>query len=65
MNRTLSQTQARVAALYRRYAVELAVVRLRPVALQLRDEMTDAVTGDKRGPAKTLNQAQLSHSPHP
>ena len=51
---TLSQLRTQVDTLCRKYAVELEVYRLRPLAQELCDEMAEAVTGPKPGPVLTL-----------
>ena len=56
---TLSQIRSQVDALCRNYATELKIYRLRPLALQFSDEMADAVTGNKRGPARSLDDWAL------
>ena len=51
---TYAQLRSRVDALMRKYATELKLYRLRPVAADFCDEMAATVTGDKRPPAKPL-----------
>ena len=46
---TFSQIRRLVDSLMLRYADEIEVYRLRPVAQQFCDDMTNAVTGKKRG----------------
>ena len=47
---TLSQIRSQVDALCRKYAIELEVYRLRELAHEFCDEMTEAVTDSKPGP---------------
>ena len=49
---TLSQIKAQVEALCRKYAPQLEVYRLAPVAVKFCDEMHDALTKPKSGPVK-------------
>ncbi len=51
---TFSQLRTQVEALCRKYATELEVYRLRPLALDFCDDMTNAVTGSKPGPHLSL-----------
>ena len=51
---TYAQLRSRVDALMRKYAAELKLYRLRPVAADFCDEMAATVTGDNRPPAKPL-----------
>ena len=53
---TLSQIRREVDALMRKYADELEVYRLRPVAQQFCDDMTNAVTGKKRGRPRSIGE---------
>ena len=57
---TYTQLRTQVDALCRKYAAELEVYRCRPLAREFCDEMTDAVTGGKPGPGRSLLEwAQL------
>ena len=49
---TLSQIKAQIEALCRKYAPELEVYRLAPVAVKFCDEMHDALTNPESGPVK-------------
>ena len=51
---TLSQLRTQVDALCRKYATQLEVYRLRPLAQEFCDEMTDAVIGPEPGPKLSL-----------
>ena len=51
---TFSQLRTQVDSLCRKYAAQLEVYRLRPLALDFCDDMTKAVTGDKPGPHLSL-----------
>ena len=51
---TLSQIRRLVDSLTLKYADELEVYRLRPVAQQFCDDMTRAVTGRKRGRPRSI-----------
>ena len=51
---TYARLRSQVDSLMRKYATELKLYRLRPVAADFCDEMAAAVTGDKRPPAKPL-----------
>ena len=51
---TFSQLRTQVDALCRRFAAELEVYRLRPLALAFCDEMTNAVTGAEPSPQLSL-----------
>ena len=53
---TLSQIRRQVDSLMRKYADELEVYRLRPVAQQFCDDMTNAVTGKKRGRPRSIQE---------
>ena len=51
---TLSQIRREVETLKRKYATELEVHRLRPLALEFCDELTEAVVCPKSGPAMSV-----------
>ena len=53
---TLSQIRRLVEALKQKYADELEVYRLRPVAQQFCDDMANAVTGKKRGRRRSIDE---------
>ena len=53
---TLSQIRRLVDSLMLKYAGVLEVYRLRPVAQQLCDDMTTAVTGKKRGRPRPIQE---------
>ena len=53
---TLSPIRRLVEALKQKYADELEVYRLRPVAQQFCDDMANAVTGKKRGRRRSLDE---------
>ena len=52
---TFTQLRNQVNTLMRKYATELEVYRATPLALELCDEMTDAVTHGRRNPRLTCN----------
>ena len=51
---SFSQLRTQVDALCRKYAAQLEVYRLRPLAQDFCDDMANAVTGDKPGPHLSL-----------
>ena len=51
---SFARIRAEVDALKRKYATELEAYRLRAPALELCDEMTDAVTGGRSGPVQSV-----------
>ena len=51
---TLLQIRREIEAVKRQYATELAAYRLRPLALEFCDELTEAVARPKSGPAKSV-----------
>ena len=51
---TYARLRSQVDSLMRKYATELKLYRLQPVAVEFCDEMAAAVAGDKRPPAKPL-----------
>ena len=53
---TLSQIRRLVDSLMLKYADEIEVYRLRPVAQQLCNDMTNAVTGKKRGRPRFIQE---------
>ena len=53
---TLSQIRRLVDSLKQKYADELEVYRLRPVAQQFCDDMANAVTGRKRGRRRSIDE---------
>ena len=53
---TLSQIRRLVDSLMLKYADEVEVYRLQPVAQQFCDDMTNAVTGKKRGRRRSLDE---------
>ena len=53
---TLSQIRRLVDSLKRKYADELEVHRLQPVAQKFCDDMTNAVTGKKRGRRRSIDE---------
>ena len=53
---TLSQIRRRVDSLMLKYADELEVYRLQPVAQKFCDDMTNAVTGKKRGRRRSIDE---------
>ena len=60
MNMTIPQIRRLVDSLMLKYADELEVYRLQPLAQQFCDHMTNAVTGKKRGrPRSTGEWAQI------
>ena len=53
---TLSQIRRLIDSLMLKYADEVEVYRLRPVAQQFCDDMTNAVTGKKRGRRRSIDE---------
>ena len=53
---TLSQIRRLVDSLMLKYADELEAYRLRPIAQQFCDDMTNAVTGKKRGRPRSIQE---------
>ena len=53
---TFSQLRRLVDSLMLKYADELEVYRLRPIAQQFCDDMTSAVTGSKRGRPRSIQE---------
>ena len=53
---TLSQIRRLVDSLMLKYADEVEVYRLRPVAQKFCDDMANAVTGKKRGRRRSINE---------
>ena len=53
---TFSQIRRLVDSLMLKYADEIEVYRLRPVAQQFCDDMTNAVTGKKRGRPRSIQE---------
>ena len=53
---TLSQIRRLVDSLMLKYADEVEVYRLRPVAQQFCDDLTNAVTGKKRGRRRSIGE---------
>ena len=53
---TLSQIRRLVDSLMLKYADEVEVYRLQPVAQQFCDDMTNAVTGRKRGRRRSIDE---------
>ena len=53
---TFHQARRLVDSLKRKYADELEVYRLQPVAQKFCDDMTNAVTGKKRGRRRSINE---------
>ena len=53
---TFHQIRRLVEALKQKYADELEVYRLRPIAQQFCDDMANAVTGKKRGRRRSLDE---------
>ena len=53
---TLSQIRRLVDSLMLKYADEIEVHRLRPVVQQLCDDMSNAVTGKKRGRPRSIQE---------
>ncbi len=51
---TFAHLRTQVDSLCRKYAAQLEVYRLRPLALDFCDDMTNAVTGSKPGPHLSL-----------
>ena len=53
---TIPQIRRLVDSLKRKYADELEVHRLQPVAQRFCDDLTNAVTGKKRGRPRSINE---------
>ena len=53
---TLSQIRRLIDSLMLKYADEVEVYRLRPIAQQFCDDMANAVTGKKRGRRRSLDE---------
>ena len=53
---TLSQIRRLIDSLMLKYADEVEVYRLQPVAQQFCDDMTNAVTGKKRGRRRSIDE---------